>query len=47
MRWKLEETTSKNVYSRIMIKLKNKVSRVRNMVKVKYDNKIKGYLEEK
>ena len=47
MRWKLEESTSKNVYSRIMIKLGNKVNRVRSMIKEKYDNKIKGYLVEK
>ena len=47
LRGKLEEVASKNVYSRIMIKLKKKINRVRNMIKVKYDKKIKGYLEEK
>ena len=30
-----------------MIRLKKKINRVRNMIKVKYDKKIKGYLEEK
>ena len=47
LRRKLEEVASKNVYSRIMIRLKKKINRVRNMIKVKYDKKIKGYLEEK
>ena len=47
LRWKLEESTSKNVYSRIMIKLGNKVNRVRSMIREKYDNKIKRNLEEK
>ena len=47
IRRKLEVSTSKNVYSRIMMKLKSKINRVRNMIKVKYENKIKGYLMEK
>ena len=47
LRWKLEETTSKNVYSRIMMKLKNKVNRIRRTIVEKYENKIKGYLEER
>ena len=47
IRRKLEVSSSKNVYSRIMMKLKSKINRVRNMIKVKYENKIKGYLMEK
>ena len=47
LRWRLEETTSKNVYSRIMQKLKNKVNRIKGTIVEKYENKIKGYLEEK
>ena len=47
LRKKLEEATSKNVYTRIMMKLKMKTNRVRRMIGVKYENKIKGYLDEK
>ena len=47
LRWKLEETTSKNVYTRIMQKLRNKVNRIKITIVKKYENKIKGYLEEK
>ena len=35
------------MYSRIMMKLKNKVNRIRKTIVEKYENKIKGYLEEK
>ena len=47
MRRKLEETASKNVYTRIMTKLKLKVERVRQIIKKKNNNKLKGYLAER
>ena len=46
-RYKLEEMTSKNVYMRIMRKLKTKVDRIRMMIKKKNANKIKEYLLER
>ena len=47
IRRKLEETASKNVYVRIMSKLRSKVDRVRMLIKERNSNKVKEYLKER
>ena len=46
-RYKLEEIASKNVYMRIMRKLKSKVDKLRILIKRRHANKIKEYLLER
>ena len=46
-RSKLENMVSKNVYVRMMRKLKSKVDRIRLQIKKKYLNKTKEYMLER
>jgi hypothetical protein len=47
LRKELEDVVTKNVYGSIMKKLKSKVQRIRNDIKVRNKNKIARYREEK